>query len=79
MRKTTHETQNNKMVRGFTLATRTSAYIHGAIWLFSITKYGFYFEYFYVSIGQYILRKMLKKKMKKYGFFLKLYSHIFCL
>lgn len=35
IRKIVHEAQNDKMVRGITLVTRSSAYIHGTIWSFS--------------------------------------------
>lgn len=69
-----------KMVRRITLATRSSANIHGAIWLFSSRKYGFYFEYLYASIRPYILRKMLKKTWKIYGFFTEIiYSYFLSL
>lgn len=59
MRKTTHETQQNGegVHSGY-----QNLCLHPWSNMVAITKYGFYFEYFYVSIGQYILRKMLKKR-----------------
>lgn len=71
----TSTTQGFLNTRSITLATGSSTYIHGAIWLFSSRKYGFHFKYLYVSMRLFLLREMLKKDEK--NFFLEIVHSYF--
>lgn len=55
-----HEAQNNKLIRGIILATESFVYIHGVIWSISVENLAFHYEYLYIQIRQYILRKMFE-------------------